>query len=322
MHFDLFKHPVVYEFPHRLTDVASWHGLIPFGFALISMLKPKVLVELGTHKGDSYCAFCQAVDRLGLETRCYALDTWQGDIHAGTYEETVFEELREYHDRLYGRFSRLIQTSFDEGLSFFDDGSIDLLHIDGLHTYEAVKHDFATWLPKMSENGVVLFHDTNVRERDFGVWKLWEEVSPLYPSKELKFSHGLGILAVGAGINPELQNLLTMDGEEWRKIENLFFSLGIRVAMTGQIRALKATLEQATQEITSLRNAIHERDASLREAKVAYEHQIHELTKELEQERQRSHEVEHDLKSLINSRSWRMTGPLRKLSSFARTIKP
>ena len=65
----------VFEHPERLTDVASWHGHIPFAFWLMENLQPSVFVELGTHKGDSYCAFLQAVAKFSLSTVCYAVDT-------------------------------------------------------------------------------------------------------------------------------------------------------------------------------------------------------------------------------------------------------
>ncbi|HEY7515629.1 MAG TPA: class I SAM-dependent methyltransferase, partial [Vicinamibacteria bacterium] len=125
---------IVLDPPERLTDVASWHSHIPFAFWCIEQLRPRVFVELGTHRGDSYCAFCQAVSRLALPTASYAIDTWQGEHQAGFYGEEVLSDLRGYHDPRYGSFSRLVRSTFDDAVSHFSDGTIDLLHIDGLHT--------------------------------------------------------------------------------------------------------------------------------------------------------------------------------------------
>ena len=226
---DFLKNSVCFETPHRLTDVSSWHGHIPFAFAIVQMLRPKIFVELGTHKGDSYCAFCQAIEELKLNCACHAVDRWEGDKHAGFYGKEVLEELHRYHDPLYGHFSNLLKMPFDDALSCFPDASIELLHIDGFHSYKAVKHDFCSWLPKMGKRGVVLLHDTNVRERNFGVWKLWEELKDTYPSFEFTHSHGLGVLGTGSDFLNNVNRLLASDKEEASQISRFFSGLGDRV---------------------------------------------------------------------------------------------
>lgn len=161
---------VLLTHPLRLKEPDSWIGHLPFSFLLMSILKPKTVVELGTHTGNSYFSFCQAVAEFGLrDTHCFAVDTWQGDEHSGEYGQEIYNDVDSYNRSNYSEYSTLIRSTFDDALGKFNDHSIDLLHIDGLHTYEAVKHDFETWIPKISETGIVLLHDTNVRENGFGV---------------------------------------------------------------------------------------------------------------------------------------------------------
>lgn len=249
--FNPLEHPVCLEFPLWQAETA-WAEHVPLAMFLISAMRPKVFVELGAFRGFSYCAFCQAIKSLKIETRAFAVDTWQGDDHAGKLEAGGLAELRAHHDPLYADFSRLVQSTFDDALVHFADRSIDLLHIDGFHTFEAVRHDFQTWLPKMSEIGIVLFHDTNVRERGFGVWKFWANVKENYPHFEFLHGYGLGVLAVGGEIKNELRFLFKAGESETRLLREFFYQFGSRIKAVGKFHAQERHIEALENRVKTL----------------------------------------------------------------------
>jgi O-antigen biosynthesis protein len=222
------------DYPICLTTPAllggsAWIQHVPFGMFLIDLLRPATLVELGTLYGVSYCAFCQAVAELQMDTKCYGIDTWEGDANIDGIEHYAFAELSSYHDPLYGSFSKLLRCTFNDALVTFADGTVDLLHIDGFHAYDAVKEDFESWLPKMSRRGVVLFHDIAVNKSGFGVWKLWDELKTVYPHFEMHHGFGLGVLAVGKEYPAPLKMLTEARNDESEAISTLFSRLGMGI---------------------------------------------------------------------------------------------
>ena len=237
---------LLYRLPQRMHKKSSWTEHVPFAMTLIAMLEPRSVVELGTQHGVSYCAFCQAVAELKTATRCYAVDTWLGDVHSNPYKETVFQDLQEYH-RKYESFSTLLRMTFDQALPHIPDASVDLLHIDGLHFYDAVKTDYETWLPKLSDRAVVLFHDTMETQRGFGVHQLWHELTPNFPNFNFEHGHGLGILAVGREQPPAFLEFLQTANAKPEATRAIFAALGRRVILETEKQWLnrKSPVERA-----------------------------------------------------------------------------
>jgi hypothetical protein len=258
-HFEkCFLSPASFWTPEWIPNVSAWleHG--PFAFWITGVHRPRCLVELGSHEGFSYMAFCQSVQRNQIDCRCHAVDTWKGDGHAGLYGEEVFSRVNDYNQKHYSIFSRLIRSTFDQALEHFADGSIDLLHIDGLHTYEAVKHDFESWLPKMSNRGIILLHDTNVRERDFGVWRLWQELAGKYPHFEFSHGYGLGVLGVGSEFPDVIQNLFAIENNSMvaENIRNSYSHLGKILTKQSETAKLQSEMLKLQSENTRLRGIV------------------------------------------------------------------
>lgn len=255
-----------------------WAGHKYFAYDLIRNTKPEVVVELGTHYGTSFFSMAQAAKDEKLNTELHAIDSWEGDPQAGFYDESVFDTVSKLQKTFYPKQKiTLHKMYFDEAVSKFADASIDILHIDGLHTYEAVKHDFETWLDKVKPNGIVLFHDTNERNGDFGVYKLWEELEKKYDTVQFLHSHGLGVLFKKG-----------YPSKDWKENEQVFqehySAIFAKYYYPEQNKLLEQTITELRNYIGQLESGIND-NAILREEFEAhskqidyYEHQLRIIT--------------------------------------------
>ena len=248
--------------PERITDRPFWAGHVPFAMWLVEQHKPRLMVELGTETGVSLAAFCQAAAAVDLVCDIHGVDSWEGDSHTGHYVG-VYEDLRAYlSEKGYG-FVHLHRMLFDEALALFEDDSVDLLHIDGYHTYDAVRHDFESWRPKLSSRAVVLIHDIHVKKADFGVWKYWQELRQDYRSVDFKHSNGLGVISLDEQPPSWLSSLTAEVSGGTLALRpfarNLFQALGDRPLEVAVAQEALARAEKLAQALAQADNIAQER---------------------------------------------------------------
>lgn len=171
---------------------SAWKGHLEFALWLVRRTNPRVTVELGVDYGHSTFALA-----AGNSGHVYGIDSFEGDDHAGhrdTYQ-IVMEMKSELLNK--GLLSidniTLIKSFFMDAVKTFSE-KIDVLHIDGLHTYEAVKEDYESWITKTNTDAIILFHDV-VSYTDT-VGRFFDEL----PLTKYFFSHsaGLGVTCTNA----------------------------------------------------------------------------------------------------------------------------
>ncbi len=282
---------------------SAWLEHAPFAYWLMSELRPRTVVELGTHSGFSFLTFCQAATALDLDTKIFAVDTGAADERAGFNSNDIFEALETELRANYPDIGVMLRSTSAEARPSFPAGSIDLLHIDGRLRYEDVRDDFAMWRDALSDRGIVLFHDICVRTGDdFGAWRFWSELQREYSCYEFSHGNGLGVLLFGANVPASVRRLAIAPLEEQSLVRSIYARLGSVNTITYQLESARHDLVKIGERCELL---IADRD------RIAHELSLVKADREALQETVQELSLSRDLVSLQTSNSWRLVAPYR-----------
>lgn len=178
---------------------------------LLQTNPPRNVLEIGTNRGGTFYLFARFA-------------------HPQAILATV--DLRLQHPKLLASFGRKQQKIvLIEGDSSQSDvihqikqtfpQGIDLLLIDGDHSYEGVQRDFQNYAPLVNPGGLIVFHDI-IQDNEIrygvitggwagGVPKFWQEHKPNYETKEFVKNYeqdglGIGVLMMPASDQSDLHS--------------------------------------------------------------------------------------------------------------------
>lgn len=122
-------------------------------YKLVKSLESPLCVEIGRFKGGSTFLIAQALGQGKLVSI---------DLHrkmmlkseGASYDEQLRFALRRF------KLADKVELAVADSSTYPNaDSSVDLIFIDGDHTYEGVKRDYQHWLNAVKPGGHIIFHD-------------------------------------------------------------------------------------------------------------------------------------------------------------------
>ena len=160
--FDHKKYPL---------DVQGWNGEEPLFKHFIGELKPSLIIEVGTWKGQSALFMADYVRSMGFQTKILCVDTWLGSIEHLTFPEMLMP-VNGYPTIYYQFIANVKHASFENVIIPFPQTSTEaarwlkqkgiiaqLIYLDASHTEDDLYSDMNNYWELLSEGGIMVGDD-------------------------------------------------------------------------------------------------------------------------------------------------------------------
>jgi predicted O-methyltransferase YrrM len=145
---------------------------------IVEELRPRRVLEIGTCRGGTLFSLCFLSQP---DAKIVSIDLPKGPFGGGYewFRVPIFRMFATGNQKLHLiRSDSHSPETFDRVSAILGEEQLDLLFIDGDHTYRGVKRDFEMYAPLVGRGGVVAFHDIVEHAAEGGceVSGFWNEV--------------------------------------------------------------------------------------------------------------------------------------------------
>jgi predicted O-methyltransferase YrrM len=154
--------------------------------------RPQTIVEIGTAAGGTFYCLSQIADPSAL---LVSIDFLGGNYGGGqtNLDCKLFTTFGPPTQRFeFVRQRSFLRSTLDSLRQLLGEREIDLLFIDGDHSYAAAKSDYEMYHPLVAKDGMIAFHDiidipdqAKDWQRGNEVAIFWKELSPRVNSREI-----------------------------------------------------------------------------------------------------------------------------------------
>jgi predicted O-methyltransferase YrrM len=161
----------------KAPDLQGWGSRDPVFAHLISTVRPKVIIEVGSWKGASAVNMATLVKHLGLDTNLICVDTWLGSPeHFLKRDHPAYWDslnVKNGYPRLYEQFlANVIHEGHSDIIVPLPQTSenaaqiltrlkirADLIYIDAAHEFQSVLTDLTLYGDLLQPDGVIFGDD-------------------------------------------------------------------------------------------------------------------------------------------------------------------
>jgi predicted O-methyltransferase YrrM len=153
----------------------------------IKHIKPKYILEIGTSEGGTLFFFSKIASP---EAKIITIDLpIVRDYASYSPAKIPFYKLYRVEDQKihFIRKDSHRSSTVKKVKKLLKNNKIDLLFIDGDHTYNGVKKDFENYISLVKENGIIGLHDIveHPPDSNCNVFDFWNEIKGKYEYKEI-----------------------------------------------------------------------------------------------------------------------------------------
>jgi predicted O-methyltransferase YrrM len=158
-------------------DLQGWGSNSPIFEAVISLIRPSRVVEVGTWKGASAIHMAELMRKQNIVGKIVCVDTWLGTVNTWLEREGAnFTPMKNGRPTVYEQFlANVIHSGHTKTIIPFPVDSItaadfmaqkqlqaDVIYLDAGHDYEHVMSDLKAWWPVLRPGGLMFGDDYHV----------------------------------------------------------------------------------------------------------------------------------------------------------------